>query len=62
MHVYCACIPPVSTQDSGEFYNKSFTASSQGCIITVVTTVSKHTWTLSHVLSLVCFAETLDIL
>lgn len=42
MHVHCACIPPVSTQDCGEFCNESFTASSQGCIITVVTTVSKH--------------------
>lgn len=63
MHVLCAYFPPVSTQDSGEFYTDSSCDTPQGyIIITMVTAVLKQASLLSHNLSLLCFAETLDII
>lgn len=61
VHVRPAHIPLVGAQVSGEFCSETPTLS-QKSIITIVTTVSKHAWALSHKLSLVCFAETLDII
>lgn len=59
MHVPRACVPPVSTQDSGEFCSDSSSDSSQGCIIILFRNMLGA---LSHDLSVVCFAETLDII
>lgn len=61
VHVRHAYIPLVSTQDGGESCSESTTDLTQGGIITMVTTVSKHTQALSLSLSLVCLVETLDI-